>query len=501
MTRAMTAAPMDRPAADRPVTGRTVATSAAWRLVEAIGGEGMALVVFVLMARLLAPEQFGVVALAGVFVAAAQTVLHHGLAEPVIRAERLDEALLGAAFWCNLALGLGLMLLVMAAALPLARLFGEPDLAPTLAALALVLPLSAAGAVLQARFQRRLAFRVIALRVLLSTAAGGLVGLGLAVAGAGAWALVGLQLGGMATGVLVLAVAEPWRPRPQLDRQAVRGLVRFALPVMGTHLATFAGRKLDLALLGLFAPATALGHYFLATRLIFALGLATHYTVHALALPVLARLATTPDALGPAADRTLWLTTALCLPAGLGLALVADLLVPLLMGEVWRPSVPPLQVLAALGIAHALALVAGQIMVAAGRPGLCLRLTLATTALFLAMVALAAPWGLVPAALAGSVANLAMLPAFLRGLHRTLGLRPGSVLRRQRPVWLAALAMALAVLAVRAGLGPLLAPLPLLALAILAGFLAYALALWLLAGPTLRELGRSLRAGRAHEPA
>jgi lipopolysaccharide exporter len=296
--------------------------------------------------------------------------------------------------------------------------------------------------------------------------------------------------------VLVLVLADPWRPRLALDRAEARQLVRFALPVMGTHLAKFAGKKLDLALLGLFVSATDLGHYFLATRLIFALGLATHYTVYSLTLPVLARLASEPAALRSAAGRTLWLTTALCLPAGLGLALVADPLVPLLMGAVWQPSVPPLQILAGFSIAYALALVAGQIMVAAGSPGLFLRLTLANTALFLVMVAIAAPWGLVAAALAGSLANLLMLPTYLIALQRTVGLSPMAVLRDQLPVWLAVGLMALAVLAVRAAVGEALDPLPLLALVILAGLTAYALALWLLAGSTLRSLARTMSTDR-----
>lgn len=492
-----TGGPIERAAIDQPVTGRTVATSAAWRLVESIGGETMALIVFVVMARLLVPEHFGVVALAGVFIAAAQTILHQGLAEPVIRGDELGQARLTAAFWCNLGLGTGLMVFVMGAALPLAQLFAEPQLAPALAALALVLPLSAAGAILQARFQRRMAFKTIALRVLLANSIGGAVGLGLAFAGAGVWALVGLQLTGMATGVLVLVLADPWRPRLALDRAQARQLVRFALPVMGTHLAKFAGKKLDLAVLGLFVSATDLGHYFLATRLIFALGLATHYTVYSLTLPVLARLAAEPDALRSAASRTLWLTTALCLPAGLGLALVADPLVPLLMGAVWQPSVPPLQILAGFSIAYALALVAGQIMVAAGSPGLFLRLTLANTALFLIMVAVAAPWGLAAAALAGSLANVLMLPTHLIAMKRTVGLAPKAVLRDQLPVWLAAGMMALAILAVRAVAAEALGPLPFLALLIVAGLTAYTLALWFLAGTTLRSLAQTMSTDRS----
>ncbi len=474
-------------------SGRTIAQSAAWRFAEAAGGEGLALLVFVVMARLLVPEQFGVVALAGVVIAAAQVLLTSGLADAIVQGEEAGDRRITTAFWLNLGLALTLMLVVMAAAYPLSSLFAAPGLAPILIALAPILPIAAAAAVLQARFVRRLAFKPIALRVLGATAMGGMVGLGSAVAGAGVWALVGLQLTGAVTGLVVLTLADPWRPKLVFDGAAARSLGRFALPLMGTHLTRFAGKKLDLAILGLFVSTTSLGHYFLATRLIFALGMATHYTVATLTLPVLARLQDDRAALREAAGRTLWLTSALCLPTGLGLALVAEPLVPLVFGVPWQPSVLPLQILAAFGIVYALCLVAGQILVAAGRPALFFRLTLANTALFLALVAAAAPFGLAAVALAGGLANALILPVSIAALERTIGL--GTAIREQLPIWVAAAVMTAAVLVVDLSIGQSLEPPLRLALVILTGILTYALSLYLLAASTLAALWASLGFG------
>jgi len=483
-----------------PIAGRTVAHGAAWRFVEAFGGEGLSLLVFVVMARLLVPEDFGVVALAGVLIAACQVLLTGALPDAVVQGETLSERRLATAFWGNIGLGVVLMLLVVCVAGPLARFFAEPALAPVLTALATILPITAAASILQARFVRRLAFKIVTLRVLAAIATGGFVGLGLAAAGAGVWALVAQQLAHMTTGLVVVVLADPWRPKLVVDQREATALARFTVPLLGTHLTRFAGQKLDLALLGLFLPAASVGHYFLATRIIFALGMATYYTISTLTLPVLARLKEWPEALADATARTLWLTTALCLPAGLGVALIAEPLVLLAFGAAWAPSILPLQLLAALGIFFAIGLVAGRVLVATGEPALCFRLTLINTVAFLLLVAAAAPSGLAAVALAGSLANALLLPAYLLALRRTVGLDLAAFARAQLPIWLAAGLMSAAVLFVDGSVGQALAAPWRLGLGILTGVVAFAAALALLAASTVAAILASLGLGRDGRP-
>lgn len=477
------------------VTGRVVARNAAWRFAEAVGGEGVSLIVFVMMARVLAPDHFGVVALAGVFISCAQVLLQQGLPEALIQGEEARPSRLATAFWCNLALGLALAVLIILFAVPAAAVFAEPMLAPVLVSLAVVLPIGAAAAILQARFLRRMAFHVVAIRVLIANIVGGVVGLSLAAADAGLWALVGLQLAQMSAGLVIVALADRWRPRLVIQRREASSLLRFALPVMASHLARFAGKRLDLAILAVFVSATSLGHYFLATRLMIALGYATHYTIAVVCLPVLARLKADPVALRHAVAQTLWLAAALCFPAGIGLALLAEPLVILLFGMPWAASIPPLQVMAALGIFFALGVVIGQVLVAAGRPALFFRLTVTNTAGFLAAVSLAAPWGMVAAALAGGLANALMLPIYLAALSHSIGLDLRRMLVEQLPIYAAAALMAGLVVSADLLLATNVAEWQRLLLGTAVGILGYFSALWLLAGVALRQLIRTLSRG------
>lgn len=482
-----------RPSSGGPFSGRKVAQSAVWRFVETAGGEAVALLIFVVLARLLLPEHFGVVALAGVLVAGAQIGVHFGMTEAIIQGDGPTEARLASAFWWNVAVGVALAATLALVAWPAAALFGEPALAPVLAALGLTLPIAAAAAILQARFVRRLAFKVVAMRVLGANLVGGVVGIALAAAGAGVWALVGQQLANMSTALVVLIVADPWRPKPVVDRAELRALIRFALPTVGTQLSRFAGKKLDVPMLALFLPAAAIGHYFLATRLIFALAMATCYTIASITLPVLSRLRDDLPAFREATVRTFWLTSALCLPAGLGLALIAEPLVSGVFGGRWAPSILPVQLLAGFSIFYALGVTAGQVMIAAGMPGLLLRLTLINTATFLLVVAIAAPFGLAAVALAGGLVNLLMLPAYLVAVRWTCRLDLAALVRAQLPIWLAAAVMCLAVLLVDGHVGLDLATPWRLGLAIATGLGSYAAALALLAHRPLQALVASMR--------
>lgn len=482
-------------------SSQIVLRSAFWRLVEAIGGEGLAFVVFVIMARMLLPESFGLVALAAAVVSGVQVILYLGFAEAVIQGRHADDRRLSTAFWWSLSAGLIVAAVLVALALPLALLFDKQGLAPILATLAIMLPISGAATVFQAKLVRRMAFRAVALRSLAATGVGGAVGLIAALSGAEAYALVAQQLCGTIAALVVLLIAEPWRPRLVVDADESRSLIRFALPVMGTHLAKYVGKKADIAVLGLFASTALVGSYFLATRLIFALGIATHYMVSSLVLPVLSRIADKPNALRPAAARALWLTVAYCLPASLGLALIAEALVPWAFGDNWSMSVLPLQILASLAIFYALGLISGQILVAAGHPERFLRLAVGNSLLFIAMVSVAAPHGLAAVALAGGLANAFLLPAYLLELRRTVGLDLGAVLRCQLPLYVAAAAMAAGVIVISTWSAGRVPPLALLFFEVLGGAAVYGLALWLLAADSLRALLASLKESPgSHDP-
>lgn len=137
------------------------------------------------------------------------------------------------------------------------------------------------------------------------------------------------------------------------------------------------------------------------------------------------------------------------MPTLVGLALVAPVMIPLVLGEEWAASVAPFQALAALSIFYALALMGGQILIAAGHAQDAMNFSGVAMVFFLAAVALAAPYGITYAAAAGGLANLPILPIYLRRLRHHFGIDLKRSLFEQLPCRNATAAMVAIVLSLQ----------------------------------------------------
>lgn len=482
-----------------PVGTAVVARSALWRLIEIVGGEGLTFLFTLVMARLLGPDEFGLVAIGTVTVTLAMLVVRFGLAEAIIQHPRPTERHVHTALWANLAIGLLAALLVTVTAPVIAAVAAKPDLAPILWALAPVCLVHAVTFVCVGLLRRRLDYRGLALRALLATTLSYLLGIGLALGGSGAWALVAVQLANAVVSVATVLAASGYRPRARFGRAELRELAVVAVPVMGQALPSAAASAASLVL-GVFLPAAAVGHFYVGERLVQSLSMLTGGSIADLSLPVLARLQAEREPQLRAARRALKLAALVCLPAFLGTALVAEPLIAVLLGEGWREAVPALRMLALSGLAVGLASVAGQVLIAAGHP----KSALATNALALAPAAAAtaalAPVGLLPALLARVLVQLVCLRMVAGLLAARLGLAVRTLAADVLPSLGATGAMAL-VLVLLPGLATAgLAPLPRLATEVGAGVLAFLVAVRILDRAFLTSLLDFARGGFDRSP-
>ena len=184
-----------------------------WTVIQSLGGRGLSLAVFVILARLLTPADFGLVAMAGVFIALLEVLVRQGFSAAITQREDLEPAHESTAFWTNLVLSGFMGLALWASAGWVAKLYSAPDLAPVVRWLSVVLPLRALVAVPVGLLQRRLAFRVLAVRSIFGAFVGGVAGVAAAFAGWGVYALVVQQLLGGLAEVLAVWGAAAWWPR------------------------------------------------------------------------------------------------------------------------------------------------------------------------------------------------------------------------------------------------------------------------------------------------
>ena len=486
------------PAEDAPPTRADALRSTLWAAAGSLARYALAGITTLVLARLLAPADFGLVALT----AAAHELIAHvapvGLHDALIQRPRLNRAALDSAWWSTLAVAGALTLGVIALAAPIAGVFEQPALAALLAAVALAAFVRALSMPARAVLARRLDFRTPTLIRVVGMVLGGAVAIALAAFGAGPWSLVAHTAVINVTSALLITRVAGWRPgRP--DRAALIELWKFAASVSAFTVLAYLTANADDQLIGYRLGAQALGYYALAFSVMAWPVRDVLGGVAVVFYPVMARFQSDPARLRAIVLEGLQLTSLFAFPALALIALGAPGFVPWLLGERWTPIVLTAQILALGGLREATMMLNGVVYRAVGRPHLHLMLALASTPCYLVAFVVGLRWGIEGVAFFYVLTGWLLHPVSWWLLNRTIALP----LRG----WLAALVPAAGGTVLASVVGalafrsldaiPALADGPALVLSGLAGGAAYALALLIWRPPALWRsagaLGRLVR--------
>lgn len=465
---------------------REAARGVFWTAAGNWGYQLATLVVFSILANLLTPEAFGLVALASVFVAAMKLVEEQGMADALVQRDNLEPEHLDTAFWISVGLSVALAAILTVGSSLLASLVNEPNVAPILAWLSVSLVLSGLSSVQRAILTRELRFASLTLRTLSSVIVGGVVGVAAAYAGFGVWALVGQLITFELVGVIALWTASDWRPSFRFSRSHFRELFTFGSSVLGFKLLRFADRRVDNLMVGSLIGATALGFYVVAYRLLNLIINITTSVIGSVAFPVFSRIQGELEQVRKAYYKSVRQISVVSFPAFVGIMVVAPEVTRLVFGGQWDESVPVMQVLALAGLAQSVLFVNGVVLKSLGRPGWRLAIMAVSVALVVAAFAVAVQWGIVAVAWALVGVTYAMAPVWLWATNRLVGLSFRRYLSQTGPPLVASLMMAALVLALELMVRdwPLLWQVVVL---VATGIAAYALSLWVIARPMARE--------------
>jgi PST family polysaccharide transporter len=386
-----------------PTLKESVVTGTLWVGLERWLNQILSLSIYVVLARLVGPTSFGLVALAGVYLTLIEVFVQQGFATALIQRKDLEDAHLDSAFWINLLAGASLGLLTILSAEQLAIHFGEPRLAEILRWLSGALVLKGLSIIPQAVLVREMGFRALAIRSLLATLAGGVVGLGMAWEGLGVWSLVGQALSNGVVGTTALWWATPWRPSIRITRRHLRDIYGFSLNVLGNELLWFGTQRVDQYLIGVRLGASSLGPYALVSRIIETLIELITTPVATVALPAFSRLQDEPQRLRTAFYKTTETLATISIPAFCGISILAPNFIPVFFGPAWSGSVPLLQIIAVSGVLRAILRCSHPLMMAVGRPGVYLLVLVAYSVLTVALCLLGVSWNVAGVALAISL--------------------------------------------------------------------------------------------------
>ncbi|MEO1791303.1 MAG: lipopolysaccharide biosynthesis protein [Cyanobacteria bacterium J06629_19] len=460
---------------------------AAWAAVQNWGSQFGALIVFLVLARLLTPEDFGLVALANVFLAFVQVFLNQGFPQALIQRKNLEPEHIDTAFWTNIAVGVVLAIAGMIAAPWVSAAFDRTALTPILRWFSLLLVVSSLVDVQQALLERAFAYRYLAVRSLLGLLISGVVGITLALSGAGVWSLVAQQLIYETVGMLVLWRASDWRPQFRFSIRHFQDLFKFGRSILAFNVLGFVNSRSDDLLIGYFLGPTALGFYSLAYRILSVMTQVLIETSERVALPTFSRMQHNLSQMRSAFYKVARFTSLLAFPFFLGIAVLAPKVVPFVFGSQWMASVPVLQVLAIVGIFRALSRFKGAVFMAVGQPEWKVKLGLIASSLNFVGFAIAVRWGIVAVSGAYLVRALIMFPIVQLVLNRLIQVSIGQYLRQAIAPLAASLTMSGVLLALGRSLEQLDIRLQLIVL-ILAGSGVYLLALQVLAPHVIQEV-------------
>lgn len=394
-----------------------------WSSVEKWGSKVFTFGVFLVLARLLDPAAFGLLALAMVYIDLAQVFVDQGFGRALMQRAELEEDHKHTAFWTSLGISLLLTTISMALAGPIAGLFDHAELAPIIRALSLTFVLGGLRSVQLALFRRELSFKLISIRSLIARAIAAGVGVTMAFMGYGVWALVGQELTAQVVDVVVLWLASSYRPRMRVSRRHFRDLFGFGVHIMGTDLLDFVNRRSDDFLIGLFLGPKALGYYVIAYRVLLVLTQLLASVSANVSLSVFSQLQKEPERLWRAFTTSIRYSALIAFPAFIGVSAAAPEIVPVVFGSTWEPSIAPMRALAPVGALHAILYFVATMILALGRPGLRFMLVALGATLNIGAFFVAARHGIFYVALAYLISSYLLAPLQLSALKRLLPFR------------------------------------------------------------------------------
>lgn len=370
------------------------------------------------LARLLTPEDYGLLVMITVVVNVTDIFRDFGLSSAAIQSPTLSRNEQVNLFWVNTALGTLLTAVAWLSAPLLAAVYDRPELIPLTHALAFMFLINGISTQYRADLTRRMMFRPLAWVAVLSTLAGVLVAVILALAGAGVWALVAQQLSQVTVALVLVMIMARWLPTRYRRDTSIKHFLGFGWRLAGSQLVNYVGSNMDTLLLGLRVGAAPLGIYNRSWQLIMQPLGQIRGPLNTVAIPVLSKLQNDDERFQDFVARG-QMAMGYTLLAGLAyVAGTAGPLVHLALGDGWSESTNVLRLLAIAASTNTLAYVAYWVYVTKGLMSHLLHYTFISSAIQVTCVLIGVQFGLLGVAAAMAVAPTVSWPLSIWWLSR-----------------------------------------------------------------------------------
>jgi PST family polysaccharide transporter len=412
----------------------------------------MQILISAILARLLTPNDFGLIAMIIVFSSFVAIFSDFGLSSAIVQRKEIPDGALSSIFWIGLGLG-ALLTTALAASAPLiAAFYSEPRLTPLVVFISTTFFIASFGYVPSALLTKNMNFKAIAIIGICALGIAGPISVFLAFSGYGVWSLAWNTVLSTAITVVFTWIYCRWVPHFSLGLQQVKGLLRFGMNLTGNSFVGYFQRNLDNLLIGRFLGPTPLGFYNLAYNLLlFPLGNISD-VVGRVMFPALSVIQHDKQKVREAYVAANRYIAVVSFPLMTWLLVTAPELIRVVYGPKWVTAIPLVQILALASIEQSIGANVGWIFLSQGRTNVLFKLSIFTTIVVAIAFAVGLRWGVEGVAIAYTIASYLLAYPVFAIAFRLVDLKVRYFIAKLSPIILATLAFGIIAFVIRTSL-------------------------------------------------
>ena len=323
---------------------KKVFTGFIWRFAERCGAQGVSLVVSIILARLLSPDVYGMIALVSVFTSILQVFIDGGMGSALIQKKDADDLDFSTIFYFNMAACILLYLGLFAAAPLIADFYKNPELTAVMRVLRLTLIVSGVKNVQQAYVSRNMIFKRFFFATLGGTIGAAIIGIGMAYAGFGVWALVMQQLFNVTMDTAILWLTVKWRPKKTFSTERLKGLFNYGWKLLASGLLEALYGNLRQLIIGKLYSPDDLAFYNRGDKFPNMIANNINTSIDSVLLPAMSNEQDDRERVRAMTRRSIKTSVYVMAPLMMGMCFTAEPLIRFLLTEKWLPCVPFLRI-------------------------------------------------------------------------------------------------------------------------------------------------------------
>lgn len=414
--------------------GNSIAASMIYKTLERFSVMAFQMIVQIVIARILSPADYGIVAMMAVFIHIASIFINTGFNSAVIQKKDAGKGDYSTALLINLLIGITLYLLLFFSAPAISSFYHQPKLIVTLRVLGLILPLGSISSIQSAIATREMLFRKLFICNVFGSVVSGVAGIVAAVCGLGCWALIIQQLSHVLVITLALTVKASWEPSLAFDRKSAKEMFSFGWKMLAAGLINAIYNELNSLIIGRKYSSSDLAFYTKGKTFPSTLTFGVDSALQSVTLSVFSKKQTDRNNLHQLLHKTLVSNSSILMPSLLLLGIVAEPLTLVLLTEKWLPLVPYMQICCFTFAFHPMASIDMQVIAAVGRSDMRLRLEFIKKPIGLLLLILAIPYGPMAIAISAAVTSIVSLIVGIVACAKIVGYSFGAHIRDVLPI-------------------------------------------------------------------